>query len=182
MDLGDTGVDFLLTVERRQYRVRGRHARLSFHPESAALLLTVDHGRGPILNGQEELDSGSRAICALSTGIMIGDLAYRLDYTRLEEPTFREQLSKFPRKLKLAGMDPPATLAATPSHIDQEYQGHIIQSPFAYGTEAIVSAGIDKRLGEAVAVKKVQQKQHNVSRIKNEMVLMRSLKPHVSLP
>jgi serine/threonine protein kinase len=179
-DLGDAGVDFLLTAQRRQYRVAGRHARLSLHPETAVLLLTVDNGRVVILNGQEELRNGSRAICTLSTGIMIGDLAYKLVYTELDDDLFREQLSTARIETGQTGLAPPATLATTPSNTDQEYQGYIIQSPFAYGTEAIVSAGIDRRTGEAVAVKKVQRKQANTFRIRAELELMKTLKPHVS--
>lgn len=178
-DLGDTGVDLLLTPQIRQHRVYGRHARLSLHPESAVLMLHVDHDRNVLLNGLEEVAKGSRALCAVSTGLMVGDLAYKVVFTQLNERSFREQLQSVRRETGWGLLDPPSTLATTPSQNHYEYQGYIIQPPFARGSEGLVSAGINKTTGEAVAVKKVQRVRATVNLIRHEIALMKKLRPHV---
>jgi hypothetical protein len=179
-DLGDTGVDLLLTAEVRQHRVYGRHARLSLHSESAVLMLHVDHDRNILLNGLEEVGKGSRALCAVSTGLMVGELAYRVVFTGLNERFFREQLQNVRRDTGWGLLDPPSTLATTPSQNHYEYQGYIIQPPFARGSEGLVSPGINKTTGEAVAVKKVQRVRGTVKLIQEEIALMKPLRSHVS--
>lgn len=132
-DMKDQGVDFLLTLQKKQHHVHGRHARLKHHPESGILMLIVDQGKMVVVNGKERVEGSQRAIATIDTGLSIGDLDYRVEFTLLTENTYREQLANSREWLNSGNKEPLGSLEITPSENHFEYHGFFIQTPFGAG-------------------------------------------------
>jgi hypothetical protein len=50
-DIKDQDVDFLLTLEKRRYKIHNRHARLTHNLDSGTFILLVNKGKEVIVNG-----------------------------------------------------------------------------------------------------------------------------------
>ncbi len=172
--------DILLTTKKQQYRVRGKHARLTYDLLSYAFLVVADFGRSVLLDGKDEVRNAQRVVWSKATGVTLGDLSYKLVRTGLKEQILREQLSVLRNELGASKHEPPAYLAPTPSNDDYEYSGYIVKGVFAQGATCSVSAGLDKRTGVAVAVKKMVRNSRNFLMVKNEVEIMKSIGSHVS--
>lgn len=173
--------DLLLTARRQLYRVRGRHARLAFNLQSYSLLAFADFGHAILLEGKEELRNGQRVLWAGETAISLGELSYKLVRTTVSDSTLREQLNHWRDTIGTTSLEPPAYLAPTPSPDDYEYNGYIIKAVFAQGSTCSVSAGVDKRTGAAVAVKKMIRNGRNRDMVRNEIEVLKYLANHVGV-
>lgn len=185
-DMNDQGVDYLLTLQKKQHHVHGRHARFAHHPESGVFMLTVDAGKMVLVNGKERVEGARQAIATVDTGLSVGDLGYRLEFTRLHEKRYREQLTIFRESLggwlsEGANKEPPRSLEITPSENHYEYHGFIIQSPFGAGGYGMVSPGIEKSTGKAVAVKRLKRTSKSMARIWLEVKIYKEIGDHVRL-
>lgn len=175
-------VDVLLAINRHTNRVRAHHARFAFELNTYAFMVIADSGRGRtvLLNGTDEVRNSERVIWAPETGVTIGELAYKLVRTSVSEKTLREQLRMWRQVLGFSEFEPPSYLAPTPSPDDYEYNGYIIKSVFAQGSTCSVSAGIDKKSGAAVAVKKMLRNARNHKMVQNEIEVSKYVGSHVS--
>jgi hypothetical protein len=180
-DMKDQGVDLLLTLEKTKHHIHGRHARLTHDLESSAFMLYVAEGKVVIVNGKERLEGSQRAISSVETGLSLGDLAYQLEFTQLNEMRYREQLGKLRVMLNRGDRGPPLSLEVTPSENHFEYHGFTIQTPFASGGHGVISAGIKKTTGKAVAVKRLKRTPESVARIFLEVEIYKKIGDHVSL-
>ena len=178
-------VDILLTPRKHTCRVRTRHARFTFKLETYAFMVVTDpdrgRGRSVLLNGTDEVRNSERVLWAPETGVTFGELSYKLVRTAVSERTLREQLLIWRKELKFSSFEPPSYLAPTPSPDDYEYNGYIIKSVFAQGSTCSVSAGIDKKNGAAVAVKKMLRNSRNYRMVQNEIEVSKYVGSHVSL-
>jgi len=180
-DLDHEGVDFLLTAKRRQHGVCGRHARIVHNLKTNALLIIADRPRWIFLDGKEKLKGDSRLVWSRETGVTIGDLAYKLVFTKLSDSVYREQLSSLRRD---AGWtyEPPLTLQPTPQCHHYQYRNYIIKATFAEGSTCTVAAGIRLNGLTAVAIKKIKRTRKNIWQIKQEVAILKKIGQHVRVP
>jgi hypothetical protein len=179
-DLPNGGVDFLLTLQKNKHHVHGRHARL-LHAQNGALMLVVGKKKVVHVNGMERLDGSQRVIGSVRTALTFGNLSYNLEFTGLQESSYREKLGELFTKLHPDGDIPPMSLELTPLEHHHEVHGFLIHSPFASGASGVVSAGFEKSTGKAVAIKRVKRTPATVARIQLEIQIYRKIGDHVSL-
>lgn len=179
-DLVNGGVDFLLTLEKNKHHVHGRHARLVHHSQNGALMLAVGIGKAVLVNGIERLEGSQRVLGSVRTALSFGNLSYNLEFTGLNENSYREKLGDLFTKLHPDSDIPPMSLELTPLEHHHELHGFMIHSPFASGASGVVSAGFEKSSGQAVAVKRVKRTPATVARIQLEIQIYKKIGDHVS--
>lgn len=163
--------DFLI-CRPKSYNVSGRHARFLHHKHTGQFLVHSD-GRKVLLEGKEEVMNSKRTFTKPITGISFGDLTYTMVFTDLSEEVYRHQI--------MTSSSPPSFLTPTPSVTDLDVQNYSIKSMIAKGSTCVVSLAIDRRTGDAVAIKRMHRDSRNEAKIREEEKVLRSLKPHVSL-
>lgn len=168
-------VDLLLTPQSGQFRVAGRHCRLTHNLKSGALLVAADKHRVTV-DGTTTLRHNSR-VAYRNTGILIHDLAYTLEFTDLDPSVSRTQLEK---SLDVHRTDThhhstPA-LTPTPRGAVSVCGNYVVHAPVAGGTYGAVSYGTHVGTGAPVAVKRVRASKS----VEYEISLLRSL-DHVSV-
>jgi hypothetical protein len=179
-DLPNGGVDFLLTLQKNKHHVHGRHARL-VHAQNGALMLVVGKGKAVHVNGIERLEGSQRVIGSIRTALTFGNLSYNLEFTGLNESSYRERLGELFTKLHPDSDIPPMSLELTPLEHHHELHGFLIHSPFASGASGVVSAGFEKSTGQAVAIKRVKRTPATVARIQLEIRIYRRIGDHPNL-
>ena len=179
-DLPNGGVDFLLTLQKSRHHVHGRHARL-VHAPNGALMVVVGKGKAVIVNGIERLEGSQRVMGSIRTAISFGNLSYNLEFTGLNESSYRDRLEELFTRLHPDGDVPPMSLELTPLEHHHELHGFMIHSPFASGANGVVSAGFEKSSGQAVAIKRVRRTPATVARIQLEIQIYRKIGDHVSI-
>ncbi|KAI9676520.1 MAG: hypothetical protein M1817_000678 [Caeruleum heppii] len=177
-DLGEAGVDFLLTSRSKAYRVRGRHARLVHNLSTGILMIQTDYNRRVLLDGKLSIQGGKQAITTTSTGIILGDLAYSLVFTNLNEDVYKAQLSALRTEVGMTDSEPPPSLGPIPSATHYDIMGYTVQGVFAEGSTCTVAAGIKKDEGSAVAVKRMKRNKHNFDSIQKEIDVLRRIGQH----
>lgn len=144
-------------------------------------MLFVDPGKAVFLDGKERIEGAPRAIASVCTGLSLGDLAYTFEFTQLSEATYRSQLQRILKATNDSEGEPRMALEITPSEKHYEYEGYLIQTPFASGGHGIVSAGYEKSTGEAVAIKRLKRTEKSVARIQLEVRIYKQVGDHVSI-
>ncbi|KIX05274.1 uncharacterized protein Z518_06146 [Rhinocladiella mackenziei CBS 650.93] len=180
-DLPNGGVDFLLTLQKNKHRVHGRHARLVHHAKNGALMLVVSKGKVVTVNGLERLEGSQRVLGSIRTALSFGNLSYNLEFTGLNETSYREKLGDLLTKRHPNNDIPPMSLELTPQEHHFELHGFTIHSPFASGTSGIVSAGFEQSTGRAVAIKRVRRTPATVARIQLEIRIYKKIGDHPNL-
>lgn len=175
----DLRSDIVLTLDRKKHHIRGRHARLRHHGESGALMLFVDPGKVVILDGKERVEGAQRAIGSMSTGLTLGDLSYRFEFTELTETTYRKQLEEMRTRMDYGNEELPLALEMTPSEEHYEYHGYYIQAPFASGASGVIAPGMERSTGLAVAVKRLRRTAQSIARIQLEVTVYKTIGDHV---
>ncbi|KIW65071.1 hypothetical protein PV04_07356 [Phialophora macrospora] len=179
-DLPNGGVDFLLTLQKNRHHVHGRHARL-VHAQNGALMLVVGKGKTVVVNGIERMEGSQRVVGSVRTALAFGNLSYNLEFTGLNETSYRDKLGELFTKLHPDGDVPPMSLELTPLEHHHELHGFLIHSPFASGASGVVSAGFEKSTGKAVAIKRVKRTPATVARIQLEIQIYRKIGDHPNL-
>ena len=178
----DRGVDLLL-CRQQKYNVAGRHARF-FHNHASGAFVVQSDGRKVVLDGREEISNARRALTKRTTGISFGDLTYTLVYTDLNEALYKRQLEDARQSSSKpgAGSYPPSFLTPTPSATDYEVASYTVKGLIAEGSTCRVYSAIDRRTGDAYAMKTIVQNPRNENKVRKEKEILDSLKPpHVSV-
>lgn len=179
-DLVNGGVDLLLTLKPKEDHVRARHARLNQHYSTGVLMLFVDKNKKVIVNGVDTITNEQRHIGHMSTSLTFGHLMYELQFTGLSDQRYREQLSRRYTPTQSYGIEPIKSMSVTPSAANFEYHGYMIQGQkIGQGAEGVVSAGVDMRTGDCVAIKRLQRNHKNHVRIQAEVAIFRRIGKHV---
>lgn len=148
-------VDLLLTPLPGQFRVAGRHCRLSHNSQSCALLIAADNHRVTV-DGIVTLRHNSR-VAYRNTGILIHDLAYTLEFTDLDPSISRAQMQKSLHIQYADDRHPSApVLTPTPNGAVSECGGYVVHAAVAGGSFGAVSYGTHVGTGAPVAIKRVR--------------------------
>ncbi|KAF2135318.1 uncharacterized protein K452DRAFT_239598 [Aplosporella prunicola CBS 121167] len=174
--LATGGADVLLAPGPSTFNVESRHVYLQHHRQTGVLMIIA--GKHPVLiNGIEKLQNACHAVCE-PTGITIGDLAFKISFTDLDEESYRYQLRRvmdlnapsFPR------IPHEITPAPTPDmnhyRVNTKYYSYPVH---AGGTYSTVAYAFVKATGEAVALKIMKRTRHNTFDIDKELRIMRML-------
>jgi hypothetical protein len=151
-------VDFLLSVEPQEDRVRGTHAHFQFNAKSGILMLGAYHsGLNAIKIGNETFgrNNGQRALNSQSTTLRFGKLEYKFCYqiepnTPLESRYQEDMMFYFENVLK--SPLPIEATSATPSAMNITIGPWTLHRPVGAGTFGVVSAA-SHQTGDIVAVK-----------------------------
>lgn len=187
-DLPDSGVDFVLTAQRGQHRVRGRHCRISRDLHTGILFVHSD-GRPVIIDGKDVLQKESpshengrhqqpvheyqRALRE-RTGIMIGNLSYVIEFTNL--PAAVQEFELEEARAAMGVKDAPSRLmSATPSIRTYEYFGYVVYPVTHGGVSSTVSLAYSKTTGLPMIIKKIKRTRHNYYAVATEIELLRTL-------
>jgi hypothetical protein len=170
LELG--GVDLQLACTN-VYGVSGRHGRFS-HSEDRFFQIS-SKARLIVLNRNEKIRDSGRVFSARITHLAFGNLAYTLVFR--DVPQYREQLSRVStdRRLNMTTLsyDP------TPAQNDYALQDYVVKNTIAYGSTWVVSAGVRRVTGKAVAIKKMTRTPETSKRIHTEVEMLKSLRTHV---
>ncbi len=150
------------------------------HAQNGALMLVAGKGKAVVVNGIERLEGSQRVMGSVRTALAFGNLSYSLEFTGLNETSYRDKLGELFTKLHPDGDIPPMSLELTPLEHHHELHGFLIHSPFASGASGVVSAGFEKSSGQAVAIKRVKRTPATVARIQLEIQIYRKIGDHVS--
>ncbi|KAK5214804.1 hypothetical protein LTR96_011267 [Exophiala xenobiotica] len=175
-DLPDGGVDLLLTSNGKRDGVLGRHGRL-FHTDNGFLAVAVPEKKVVYINGQERLEGAQRVIGLPRTGLTMGNLAFRLEFTQLS--AYRTQLNTLLSERHDGHVHP--SLDPTPQFHHFELKGYMIQEPLNSGGHGVVLGGVNRETGKTVAVKRLQRTSKNLERIRLEIDISKRVKDHPNL-
>lgn len=169
--------DFII-CKQGAHHVHGRHARLTYHEVSGALLIQSDK-RLIIIDGKDNIVNDKKALLDKKTGITIGDLSYVFEYTNLNKRIYFDQLNRLRQQLHNAS-NLPSFLDPTPSAKDFVLNDYLIKDAFAQGSTCSVHIAIHRTFGKYLVAKKVHRNNRNQQRIKAEVEILKSFEPHVS--
>jgi hypothetical protein len=177
--LPNRAVDILLTLDGHVQGVRGRHARLRPNLDSGALMLIADKGKTVYLNGQP-IRGDAYMIHRMISALNFGDLAYSLQFTKLNDDIFKDKLETLKRTL--GGYKTPmySSLQVTPSNRHFELQGFEIQVPIGSGTYGVVFPCRQLSNGNAYAAKCVRRNPRSMKDVKKEIDIYKRIGQHVS--
>lgn len=175
--LSDPDVDFLVTVDGKRDRVRSRHAQIVFHRKTRVLMLKVPPKKHAFLDGVPLSDSAA-ALTKNTTSILVGNLAFQLQFLNQYKQEFLAQLDKMAELTSYFTGDRIETVDPTPSEQYFTLHGYQLQTPQAAGAYGVVSACIQIATGDVYAVKRV--KKNSQSRMDNELHILNAIKSHVS--
>ncbi|KAI9758644.1 MAG: hypothetical protein M4579_002955 [Chaenotheca gracillima] len=169
-------VDLVLS-DGRNDNIHSRHGRFTHNLSNSAFLILVPRKRKIVLGGERELQGTSEVLWAQTTGITIGNLTYRLTYTDLDKDEYLQQLGA--RRIGCGlSLQTPETLQPTPEPHHYVLENYVIKGTFARGSTSTVVAGLKRRGGDAVAIKKIQRTKYNLPVIKNEIEVSEKLGVH----
>ncbi|OAL36618.1 hypothetical protein AYO20_04234 [Fonsecaea nubica] len=175
-DLPDGHIDFLLTVDRKQDRILGRHGRV-FHTNDGLLAVTVPAKEPIYINGDEKLENGQRIIYLPRTSITIGNLTFCLEFTQLG--IYRTQVNTLMSEWHGRQIHP--SLEPTPQPYHFKLHGFVIQEPLSSGGHGVVLGGINCETGSPVAVKRLQRTCGNLERIRLEIEISKRVGSYPNL-
>ncbi|KAM0123459.1 hypothetical protein ACHAO1_011288 [Botrytis cinerea] len=167
--------DFVI-CKQGAHHVHGRHARLTYHEVSGALLIQSDK-RLIIIDGKDNIVNDKKALLDKKTGITIGDLSYVFEYTNLNKRIYFDQLNRLRQQLHNAS-NLPSFLDPTPSAKDFVLNDYLIKDAFAQGSTCSVHIAIHRTFGKYLVAKKVHRNNRNQQRIKAEVEILKSFEPH----
>ncbi|TGO59300.1 hypothetical protein BELL_1252g00020 [Botrytis elliptica] len=167
--------DFVI-CKQGAHHVHGRHARLTYHEVSGALLIQSDK-RSIIIDGKDNIVNNRKALLDKKTGITLGDLSYVFEYTNLNKTIYFDQLNRFRQQLPNAS-DLPSFVDPTPSAKDFILNDYLIKDAFAQGSTCSVHIAIHRTVGSYLVAKKVHRNNRNQQRIKAEVEILKSFEPH----
>lgn len=145
----------MLTPRPGQFRVAGRHCRLSHNSQSCALLIAADNHRVTV-DGIVTLRHNSR-VAYRNTDILIHDLAYTLEFTDLDPSISRAQMQKSLHIQYADDRHPSApVLTPTPNGAVSECGGYVVHATVAGGSFGAVYYGTHVGTGAPVAIKRVR--------------------------
>lgn len=177
---GDESPEILLTERKKYDSVSSRHARLAHNFASGALVITASDNNVVIINGHEVVDKKC-VIHGTTTSLEFGQLKYRLEVRRYgKDADFREQLTLYKRDHAIADDDYPSNLLATPADSDLVTQNYVMKNPVGDGAMSVVYAAINKRNGQAVAIKKIRRTKRNAIAISRDIQIGKYIGEHVS--
>lgn len=171
-------VDILISINGRRDNVRTRHARVLYHRESRAPMIGALPKKAVFLNGQEIKEQAH--VLSQSQGIVIGNLAYRLDFLPIDKARYVEALDMIVARTKGLSHGNHSSFDPTPSNNHFELHGYQFQTPQAAGAYGVVSACIKVSTGDLYAVKRVQRTMKSFSLVNTEVMIMKQLDKHVS--
>lgn len=144
--------DILLTDRKQSDEVRRQHAALAHNHTSGALLITA-MGDPVITDGTESFQDGQRLIHKRMTSIEIGTLKYILELEPISDQDYRTLLTSYRNEHVPEENDYPSNMMVAPSEWDYVVDEYVIKNPLGYGVTGLVSAGLNKKTGDAVAIK-----------------------------
>ena len=173
------GIDILLTLRGDRDDVRPQHMRFYHHRENRVLMLKPGPNKSVILNG-EEIIAQPRVLPA-SSGIMIGNLAYRFEFTNSgsQYGVHLEELMRESRYFSTA--EPPQSLNATPSPNNFVLRQYQFQTPLAAGAFGVVSPCVHLHSGEIFAVKRLNRTKKTFAEVNHEICMLKKVCGHVRL-
>ena len=177
---GDESPEILLTERKNYDKVSSRHARLAHNFASGALVITASDNNVVVINGIDVVDKKC-VIHGTTTSLEFGHVKYLLEVRRYDKDAeFREQLTLYKQNHAIADDDYPSNLLATPADSDLVTQNYVMKNPVGDGATSVVYAAIDKRSGQAVAIKKIRRNKRNANAISRDIEIGKYLGEHVS--
>jgi len=150
--VSDDCPDFLLTERKQSAGVQPHHASLAHNYTSGAFLITA-LGGPVIIDSTESVQDSQRLIYKRRTSIEIGNLKYILEMEPISDQNYRRLLTSYRNEHSLGTGDYPSNLMATASEWDHVLEEYVIKNPVGYGVTGLVSAGLNRKTGDAVAIK-----------------------------
>ena len=173
------GIDILLTLHGDRDDVRPQHMRFYHHRENRVLMLKPGPNKSIILNG-EEIKAQSRVLPARS-GIMIGNLAYRFEFTNSgsQYGVHLEELMRESRYFSTA--DPPQSLNTTPSSNNFVLRQYQFQTPLAAGAFGVVSPCVHLHSGDVFAAKRLNRTKKTFAEVNHEIRMLKKVRGYVRI-
>jgi hypothetical protein len=176
-DLG--GVHFVVTLNRKRDKVRGRHMQFVFHPQSKAFMIRVTGPRKMVVLGTEDVTECERYIYQQSMSLSVGNLQYKVESRN--PPGFGDLLNQLFIENGYSKGEDKRNLAPTPSPLSHENHGYIFTTSAGAGTFGHVFQCFNKRTGDAYAAKRILSKQTTDAEIQNEISILKALGEHVCM-
>lgn len=180
-EFGESSVDFLLTENRSQHRVHGRHARFMLNHASCDFIIATSKNNTVIVDGKEEVTGDQRVLRTGTTAITMGELTYKLVLSEGLSAITPERLRGFRRNAGLKVWVPDLPITPTPFARDYMLQQYIIKQIFAEGSTCVVHAGVDRNTGATFAVKKIKRNDSSSAEVvSQEIKIQEAIGQHVS--
>ncbi|KAF2022796.1 serine/threonine protein kinase [Setomelanomma holmii] len=175
----DHFVDFLLCTPPSDHGLHSRHCRLRRLLDTGVLLAVSDSRKvgvdGKTLQrdmARKQNEQDYQASLQHRTSIRLGDLAYLLVFTDLNQEQQQAELQRALQKLKSGSTKPAMLLSPTPSKAMIDYHGYSIFDANLHGTTSTVSLGYDQSNGKAVVVKMVKCRNSQFEDLQREIEIL----------
>ncbi|KAK4998431.1 hypothetical protein LTR66_002331 [Elasticomyces elasticus] len=173
--LNPQAVDLLLVARPGKYGVGGRHCILQHNEKTDMLMVRASEKHEVVIDGKDTLINGLHVLSS-RTGIGIGSLSYRLEFTSLDPQVYDDQLASARMIRGWPIKEVPPSFTPTPSESAYAFKQYDFFPPTAGGISSLVSFGSRRSTGDLVLLKKLKRTAANTMHVKREVAFLKFVK------